>query len=81
MVPEEDEDEGVEEEMLVEHLLEGIILPPHCQVLQLSKGCLQDPFPWRNRLKQQPRAEAIVRINEYSILYEFIQHRHSRGTW
>ncbi len=35
--PEEDEDEGVEEEVFVEHLLEGVILPSHRQVLQLSK--------------------------------------------
>jgi hypothetical protein len=50
VVPEEDEDEGVEEEVLVEHLLEGVILPSHRQVLQLSIWCLQDPFPWRNTL-------------------------------
>jgi hypothetical protein len=52
VVPEEHEDEGVEEEVLVEHLLEGIILPSHRQVLQLSKGCLQDPFPWRNTINK-----------------------------
>jgi hypothetical protein len=45
VVPEEDEDEGVEKEVFVEHLPKGIILPSHCQVLQLSKGCLKDPFP------------------------------------
>ena len=35
--PEEDEDEGVEEEVLVEHLPEGVLRPPLCQLLQLGK--------------------------------------------
>ena len=41
MLPEEYEDEGVEEEVLVEHLLEWILRPPHRQVLQLTKWRLQ----------------------------------------